>query len=202
MDMNAMNNISYGLYVIMAREGDKDNGMICNTVAQVTSSPNRISVTLNKSGYTHDMILRTGVFNACILTESAGFYLFQHYGFQSGRDVNKVAGQMPRGENGVCYLNDSANAYLSGKVVQTVDLGTHTMFIADVTDAVVLSKEPSVTYSYYHANIKPKPQPKAEEAGPTKWVCQICGYVYEGDELPADFVCPVCKHPASDFKKM
>ena len=199
MDMNAMNKISYGLYVIFAREGEKDNGCICNTAAQVTSTPNRVSVTLNKSGYTHDMILRTGEFNVSVLSEDADFSVFTHYGFKSGRDTDKIVGPMPRSENGLCYLEMSANAYLSCRVVSTVDLGTHTMFIADVTGGEVLSDTPSATYAYYHSHIKPKPQEKKTEE--TVWVCDICGYEYVGEEVPEDFVCPICKHGKADFKR-
>ena len=178
MDMNAMNKISYGLYVIFAREGEKDNGCICNTAAQVTSTPNRVSVTLNKSGYTHDMILRTGEFNVSVLSEDADFSVFTHYGFKSGRDTDKIAGPVPRSENGLCYLEMSTNAYLSCRVV---------------------SDTPSATYAYYHSHIKPKPQEKKTEE--TVWVCDICGYEYVGEEVPEDFVCPICKHGKADFKR-
>ncbi len=194
----ALFKLSYGLFVISAREGDKDNGCIINTAQQVTSEPNRISVTVNKQNYTHDMILRTGEFNLSVLSQDAVFWVFQHYGFQSGRDVEKFA-SIPeaRTENGIRFVEGCSNAVICGKVISTVDLGTHTLFVADVTEAKILSKEPSMTYQYYFDHVKPKPQP--EEKG--KWVCKICNYVYEGDELPADFICPWCKHPASDFEK-
>ena len=200
MNNNAMFSISYGLYILTAREGEKDNGCVINTLLQVTSSPNRISITVNKQNYTHDMILRTGRFNVSMLSNEAPFEVFRHYGFQSGRDVDKIVGQPPRAANGIAYLMGVTNAYLSGQVVQTIDLGTHTQFIADVTDGEVLSGEPSMTYAYYHANVKPKPQPQPEVK--TGWRCKISGYIYEGDPLPADFVCPICKHGAVDFEKI
>ena len=192
--------LSYGLFVLTAKDGGKDNGCIINTVQQVTSTPNRISIAVNKQNYTHDMILKTGIFNVSVLTEETPFEVFKHFGFQSGRDVDKFASctEDVRSENGLKYLPKYCNAVMSGKVIQTVDCGTHTLFIADVTFAQVLSDAPSVTYEYYFANIKPKPQ-KSEKK---KYVCKICGYVYEGDELPADFVCPLCKHGAEDFELM
>lgn len=198
MDMNSMNKLTYGLYVVFAREGNKDNGCICNTVAQVTSTPNRVSLTLNKSGYTHDMILRTGSFNVSTLSEDADFNVFKHYGFQSGRSMDKVVEPMPRSKNGLCYLETVANAFISCKVDSTVDLGTHTMFIADVTDGKVLSDAQSITYAYYHSNIKPKPEENRSQEN--VWICDICGYEYVGDELPDDFVCPICKHGKADFR--
>ena len=192
--------LSYGLFVLTAREGEKDNGCIINTVTQITDSPKRISIAVNKANYTHDMILRTGEFNVSILTESVPFQVFQHYGFQSGRDTNKVTGTEARSANGLLYLPEHTNAFLSGHVIASEDWGTHTLFIAEVTDARVLSDEPSVTYSYYFAHIKPKPQPQQEKK--RGWVCKICGYFYEGDELPADFVCPLCKHGPEDFERV
>lgn len=200
MDKKAMYNLSYGLFVLTAKEGEKDNGCIVNTVAQVTTSPNRISVAVNKANYTHDMILRTGVFNASILSTDAPFWLFEHFGFKTGREEEKIKGypNQSRAENQVVYIDKFANAYISGKVVDTMDLGSHTLFIADVTDASVLSQVPSVTYSYYQSNIKPKPE-KTDKSG---WRCKVCGYVYEGDPLPEDFICPLCKHGADDFEKI
>ena len=200
MDSSALYKLSYGLFVVTAREGDKDNGCIVNTVTQVTSTPERITVAINKANYTNEMISRTGIFNVSILTEGTPFDTFKQFGFQSGRDTDKMVGvNVSRSENGLIYLPDYSNACLSAKVVQTVDLGTHSLFIADLTDAIALSKDPSVTYAYYHANIKPKPENAAKKKG---WVCTICGYIYEGEELPADFTCPICKHPASDFKRL
>lgn len=196
----AMFQLSYGLFVLSAKDGKKDNGCIVNTVQQVTTSPNRILVAVNKGNYTHDMIMKTGEFNASILSEDADFDIFKHFGFQSGRDVNKMEGleDFDRAENGIIYLTKGPNAYISAKVVQTTDLGSHTLFLADVTDGDVLNNVPSVTYAYYHKNIKPQPQ----ETKKTGWRCKICGYIYEGEELPADFICPICKHGAEDFEKI
>ncbi len=191
--------LSYGLFVLTARDGEKNNGCIVNTVFQVTDNPFKISVTVNKNNYTHDMIKKTGVFNVSVLTESVPFSVFQHYGFKSGRDTEKInSSTMPRSENGVVYLSAFTNAFMSAKVVEETDCGTHTMFIAEVTEAQTLSDERSVTYQYYFDNIKPKPQPQKKKG----FVCQICGYVYEGDELPEDFVCPICKHSADAFKPL
>ena len=199
MNPNAMFSISYGLYVLTAREGSRDNGCIINTLLQVTSTPNRVSVTVNKQNYTHDMILRTGVFNVSMLSTEAPFEVFRHYGFQSGRAAEKIVGEPPRASNGVAYVAGVTNAYLSCRVVQTIDLGTHTQLIADVVDGEVLSAAPSMTYADYHANVKPKP--RTEPAGKAGWRCSICGYLYEGDPLPEDFVCPICKHGAADFER-
>ena len=198
MDKNALFKLSYGLFVLTAKQDGKDNGCIINTVQQVTSDPMRISVTVNKANLTHDMVLSTGEFNVSVLTEDAVFWIFQHYGFQSGRDVDKFA-NLPesRTANGIRFVEGCTNAVLSGKVIQTVDCGTHTLFIADVTEAKVLDSAPSVTYQYYFDHIKPKPEPAQQG----KWVCKICGYVYEGDTLPPDFICPWCKHGVEDFEK-
>lgn len=200
MDKKAMYRLSYGLFVVTAKEGEKDNGCITNTAGQVTSTPNRISLTVNKENYTHDMIRNTGLFNVSVITEKASFELFRHFGFQSGRDTDKFAGftDAVRSENGLYYITKGTNAWLSAKVINTIDLGTHTMFIADVTDGQVLSADGSATYAYYQAHIKPAPE-KSEKKG---FRCKICGYIYEGDELPTDFICPVCKHGADDFERM
>ena len=201
VEQNALFNLSYGLFVLTAREGDKDNGCIINTVTQVTDSPKRISIAVNKANLTHDMVKNTGLFNVTVLSREAPFALFQHYGFQSGRNVDKFEGaQMPRSRSGLCYVEGCSNAFISGKVIQTVDCGTHTLFIADVTEAKVLSAAPSMTYAYYFANVKPKPQPQPQRK--KGFVCRICGYVYEGDTLPPDFVCPLCKHGAEDFEPL
>ncbi len=200
VESNAMFKLSYGLFVLTARDGAKDNGCIINTAQQLTSAPMRISITVNKVNYTHDMIEKTGAFNISVLTEGAPFGLFKQYGFQSGRTADKLSGGEPRTENGIAYLSEHANAVISGKVISTVDCGTHTLFIADVTEAHVLSAEPSVTYAYYFAHIKPKPQPAAEKK--KGFVCKICGYVYEGETLPPDFICPLCKHGAEDFEPL
>lgn len=198
IDKTSVFNFSYGLFVLTAREGDKDNGCIINTAQQLTSEPLCISIAVNKSNYTHDMIKNTGVFNLSILTEDAPFALFKHYGFQSGRDVNKIGDNLPRAENGVAYLSNFANTLISGRVINTIDCGTHTLFIAEITQAEKLSDKKSVTYQYYFEHIKPKPE-KAKKKG---YVCEICGYVYEGGELPEDFVCPICKHGADAFKPL
>ena len=197
MDNTAFFKLSYGLFVVTAHEGDKDNGCITNTVVQQTTTPNRISVTINKNNLTHDMILRTGVFNVSVLSEGSSFDTFKHWGFQSGKDVDKTVGiTFYRLENGVIYIVEGVNAVLSAKVEQAIDLGTHTLFIAEVTDAFSTDETPSATYAYYHKSIKPAPA-AAKKKG---WICSICGYIYEGETLPADFTCPLCKHPASDFK--
>ena len=198
MDNSALFKLSYGLFVLTARQDGKDNGCIINTVMQITDTPKRIQIAVNKENYTHDLIAATGQFNVSVLSEEAVFWVFQHYGFQSGRDVDKFA-NIPeaRTENGIRYIQGCTNAVISGKVFQSIDCGTHTLFLADVTDAKVLSDAPSMTYQYYFDQVKPKPQP----AEKTKWVCKICSYVYEGETLPADFVCPWCKHGAEDFEK-
>ena len=202
VDQNALFSLSYGLYVVTAAEGEKHNGCIINTAMQLTDTPKRISITVNKANYTHDMILRTKKFNLSVLGQSAPFALFQHFGFRSGRDSEKFDGkyEVRASENGLTYLNQFANAFISGKVIQTVDCGTHTLFVADVTEAHMLDAEPSMTYAYYFDHVKPKPQP-AEDNKPG-WVCKICGYVYEGEELPADYVCPLCKHGPEDFERL
>ena len=197
MDNSAFFKLSYGLFVVTAHEEGKDNGCITNTVVQQTTTPNRISVTINKNNYTHDMIMRTGVFNVSVLSEEAKFDVFKNWGFQSGKDVDKTLGiTFFRLENGVIYVIDGVNAVICAKVEQTIDLGTHTLFIAEVTDAFPTDKTPSATYAYYHSNIKPAPQPVKKKG----WICTVCGYIYEGETLPLDFICPLCKHPASDFK--
>lgn len=193
-----MRNISYGLFILTARDGDKLNGCVTNTLQQVTTSPNRITITVNKENYTHDMLLKTGEFNVSILSEDAKFDTFKHFGFQTGREVNKFENyQSPLSKNDIPYIIDGTNGYISAKVIHSIDLGSHTLFLADVTDGQSLSDVPSATYEYYHNNIKEKPDNSS-----SGWVCKICGYVYPNDDLPADFICPLCKHPASDFEKM
>ena len=199
--MSAMFKLSYGLFVVTARDSEKDNGCVTNTVQQVTATPNRISLALNKQNYTHDMILKTAQFNVSIISEAANFELFRHFGFASGRNTDKFAAytDFARADNGVTYITKGINAVLCARVVQTVDLGTHTLFIADVAEEKTLSDDASATYSYYFEHIKPKPEAQPAKKG---WRCKICGYVYEGDPLPADFVCPLCLHPASDFEPL
>ena len=197
-----MRNLSYGLFVLTARDGDKENGCIINTASQVTAEPNRITIAVNKANFTHDMIKKTGVFNLSVLSEDATFDTFKQFGFQSGRDTDKFAGfaDAKRSANGLYYLTKGTNALISGRVIDTKEFETHTLFIAEVTECRVLSDEASVTYAYYFEHIKPKPQLFEEKK--EGWVCKICGYVYEGAELPEDFICPLCKHPASDFEKL
>lgn len=200
MDPSAFFKLSYGLFVLTAKDGAKDNGCIINTVLQVTDTPKRILIAVNKANYTHDMIQKTGVFNVSVLTTDVPFKVFQQFGFQSGRDVDKFAGDAEaRTANGLRYIPEYSNAVLSGKVINSYDYDTHTVFVADVTEAVTLSNVPSVTYQYYFDHIKPKPQPTTEKKG---FVCKICGYIYEGDELPADYICPLCKHGAEDFERL
>ena len=201
VEQNAMFSLSYGLFVLTARDGAKDNGCIINTVTQLTDSPKRISIAVNKANLTHDMIVKTGEFNVSVLSNDAPFALFQHYGFQSGRNTDKFAGiqGMARSTNGIYYIPYCTSAFLSAKVTQTVEFETHTLFIADVTEAKLLSNVPSMTYAYYFANVKPKPAVLQKQTG---WVCKICGWVYEGEELPPDIVCPLCKHGAADFERL
>jgi flavorubredoxin/flavin reductase (DIM6/NTAB) family NADH-FMN oxidoreductase RutF/rubredoxin len=201
VEQNAMFSLSYGLFVLTARDGAKDNGCIINTVTQLTDSPKRISIAVNKANLTHDMIVKTGEFNVSVLSNDAPFALFQHYGFQSGRNTDKFAGVqgMARSTNGIYYIPYCTSAFLSAKVTQTVEFETHTLFIADVTEAKLLSNVPSMTYAYYFANVKPKPAALQKQTG---WVCKICGWVYEGEELPPDIVCPLCKHGAADFERL
>ena len=200
MDKKAMYNLTYGLFILTARDGEKDNGCIINTACQVTTEPNRITICVNKDNFTHDIILKTGIFNISMLTEKSQFETYKHWGFRSGRNTDKV---LPidyiRADNGVIYIKDECNAYISCKVVSSTDLGTHTLFLADVTDGAVFNNDPSVTYAFYQKNIKVSQASKA----PAKkgWICTVCGYVYEGEELPADFVCPWCNHDASYFEK-
>lgn len=204
MDNQALFKLSYGLFVLTARDGEKDNGCIINTAIQAASTPNQLSICVNKANYTHDMIVKTGIFTVSILTQKASFDIFKRFGFASGRDVDKFAdyAECKRGENSVYYITEAINAYISVKVSKTEDLGSHTMFVGEITDMEVLSEEPSVTYAYYFQHIKPKPEASASPSGNTVWRCKICGYEYEGEEIPEDYICPICKHPASDFEKV
>ncbi len=195
----ALFDISYGLFVLSAKQSERDNACIINTVIQATSTPLRVTFTVNKGNLTHDMVLQTGLFNLSILTENSKFDLYQRFGLQSGHDADKFAGftAFERSVNGLTYMTEGVNALLSGKVISTLDCGTHTLFLADLTEARKLSKEPSVTYAYYRQNIKPKPSAEAQKK--KGWLCTVCGYIYEGEELPPDFICPVCKHGAEVF---
>jgi len=200
-----MYRLTYGLFVLTARENNRDNGCITNTAIQVTSDPVRLTIAVNKSNYTHDMIFRTKKFNLSMLSEDADFPIFERFGYQSGRDADKFGdfSDYTRSENGLVYLTKGTNAFLSGEVEQTFDLGTHTLFIAKVTDMEVLSAADSMSYFYYQDHVKPKPnKAKDTDGNQTVWRCKICGYEYVGDEMPEDFVCPICKHPASDFEKV
>ena len=205
MNKKAMYKLSYGLFVLTAREGEKDNGCIINTAIQAASTPNQMSICVNKANYTHDMIMRTGAFTVSVISQKATFELFRHFGFQTGREVDKFADftACDRGANDIYYITEGCNAYISVKVDKTEDIGSHTMFIGEITDMEVLSEDASATYEYYMNHIKPKPQ-EAEitKDGQTIWRCSICGYEYVGEELPEDFICPLCKHPASDFEKV
>ena len=205
MDKKAMYKLSYGLFVLTAKEGEKDNGCIINTAIQAASTPNQMSICVNKANYTHDMIMRTGEFTVSVISQIASFDLFKHFGFQTGREVNKFSDftACDRGQNGIYYITEGTNAYISVKVAKTEDLGSHTMFIGEITDMEVLSGDASATYEYYMNYIKPKPQEVGKtEDGQTIWRCTICGYEYVGEELPEDFICPLCKHSASDFEKV
>lgn len=202
MNKKAMYNLTYGLFVLTTKLGERSQGCIINTAMQVTTSPNRITITVNKQNLTHSVLMHTKTFNISVLSEEANFEIFKHFGFQSGRDVDKLA-DYPYAKdapNGMPYITKGTNAYISGKVIDTLDLGTHTMFIADVTDGEVLSDVPSATYAYYQSNIKPKPE--KNESTKKGYRCKVCGYIYEGDELPEDFICPICKHGADDFEKI
>ncbi len=205
MDPKAMQKLSYGLFVLTAKTGEKLNGCITNTAIQVTTEPNQIAFAVNKANLTHDMVKESGRFVISIISEKAEFSLFKHFGFQSGRNVDKFADfdSYKLTESGIPYITAGINAYLEGEVVSASDLGTHTLFVCKVTDMEVLTEDASATYAYYHANIKPKPQEvKKTEEGKVIWRCTICGYEYEGDPIPDDFICPWCKHPASDFERV
>ena len=198
MDNKALYKIGYGLYVVTSSDGVKDNGMICNTVTQVASDPLLISVSINKANFSHDIIKKTGKMNVHAISEVAPFELFKRFGFVSGRDVDKFNHDlMVRTDNGLPLVTTYTNSVICLNVRDYVDLGSHGLFICTVEDAKVFSDKETMSYAFYQKNVKPKTQPKKKG-----YVCKICGYVYEGDELPEDFVCPICKHPASDFEKI
>lgn len=205
IEKEAMYKISYGLFMLTTTDGEKQNGCIVNTVSMLTDNPKRIVLFVNKANYTEELLRKTGIFNISILTEKTPFDFFRQFGFVSGRDVDKFAGkEYPTTENGLNYVAEYSNAVLSAKISDYYDYGTHTLFVAEVTAAKTLSSEKSVTYEYYQSNIKPKitasaPTAKAAKK-PKAWVCKICGYTHEEEELPPDFVCPWCKHPAEDFE--
>lgn len=199
---DAMFNLEYGLFILTAHEEGKDNGCITNSVMQISSgTPQTIAVSVNKQNYTHDMITRTKLLNVNILTTEVPMEVIKHFGFQSGRNIDKFENcqHLFRTENGLMYIPVYTNSVISGKVVNIIDCGTHSLFIADVTEKKTISDAPSATYTYYQQNIKPKP---AAPAAKTSWRCEVCGYVYEGEELPKDFVCPLCKHGVEDFVKV
>ena len=198
-DLSALFKIGYGLYVVTSNDGKRDNGLIVNTVTQVTNSPNRIAVAINKENYSHHVIRQTGVMNINCLSEDAPFSVFETFGFVSGRNADKFANCTPlRADNGLVFLPRYINAFMSLRVEQYVDLGTHGLFICSITEARVISDAPSITYAYYQEHVKPKP----ETEGKKGFVCKVCGYVYEGDTLPEDFICPLCKHGAADFEEI
>ena len=199
LDPKALFQISYGLYVVTSNDGKRDNGLIVNTVMQITNSPDRVAVAINKKNYSHDVIKETGKMNVNCLTTEAPFAVFETFGFRSGRDVDKFADCSPRkSDNGLVVLPRYINAFLSLEVESYVDVDTHGLFLCRVVESEVLSTLPAMTYTYYQENVKPRPAP-AKKKG---YVCKICGYVYEGDPLPEDFICPICKHPASDFEPL
>ncbi len=196
--MSALFNIGYGLYVITSNDGKRDNGMIGNTVAQVASNPTRIMVSINKQNYSHDVIKETGIMNVNCLSVDAPFSVFENFGFKSGRDSEKFAdGVAKRSANGLAVLPKYVNACISLEVSQYIDMDSHGVFICTVTEELELGEKETMTYTYYQNHVKPKPNTGGSKKG---WVCKICGWVYEGEELPEDLICPLCKHPASDFE--
>ncbi|MBE6638283.1 MAG: flavin reductase [Ruminococcaceae bacterium] len=200
MDNKALYNLSYGVYLLTANENGKDNGCIINTAVQIAENPARISISVIKGNLTCDMILNTGKFNLSALDNTVTFDLIRRFGMQSGRNTDKFEGMRTvfRSENGILYLAESTNMYLSCKVIEHMDLGSHILFIAELTDAIVMENTPSLTYAQYHAEVKPKP--KAPETEKKQYVCTICGYVYEGDEIPEDYLCPLCQHGKEYFE--
>ncbi|MDO4198319.1 MAG: flavin reductase [Erysipelotrichaceae bacterium] len=198
-DLNALFNIGYGLYVVTCSDGRRDNGLIVNTVTQITNSPNRVAVCINKQNYSHHVIQQSGMMNVNCLSVDAPFSVFEKFGFQSGRTVNKFEGDtLTRSDNGLVFLTKYVNAFMSLKVEQYIDMETHGMFICTVSEARVLSDKETMTYTYYQNNVKPKPATEGKKG----YVCKVCGYVYEGDELPEDYICPLCKHGAADFEEI
>lgn len=200
MDTSVMFKLGYGLYVLTAKDDAKDNGCIINTVMQVTSEPLQIAIAVNKKNYTNEMIQKTRKFNLSILSEKADFDIYKHFGYQSGREVDKFASfaDAKRSPNGVLYVTKGTNAYMSAYVQQEVDLGTHSLFIAQLVAAESLSDDKSATYDYYQNFVKPKQENVVKKG----WICKICGYIYEGENLPADYICPICKHGAIDFERL
>ena len=201
MDEQALMKISYGLFVLSVREDGRDNACIINTLSQIANKPNCVSVAVSKKTLTHEMLLRTGIFCASVLTNDAPFSLFQHFGMQSGRDADKLSAylhQAGRDPSGLMHLTVHTNAFVTGRVLHTLDFQSHTLFIADPIHGEILSQQPSLTYEDYYRHVKPKPGPSKK----TGWRCRVCGYVYEGEELPEGFICPWCKHGAADFERL
>ena len=199
MDTKALFKIGYGLYVLTAQD-EKDNGCIINTVMQVTSNPLQVAIALNKKNYTNEMIQKTRKFNLSILSEKADFSIYEHFGYKSGRDTDKFATfcDVKRSPNGLLYITKGTNAYLSAYVQNEIDLGTHSLFIGQLVASENLNDDKSATYDYYQNSVKPKPENTVKKG----WRCKICGYIYEGENLPADYICPICKHGAVDFEKL
>ena len=199
MDTKALFKIGYGLYVLTAQD-EKDNGCIINTVMQVTSNPLQVAIALNKKNYTNEMIQKTRKFNLSILSEKADFSIYEHFGYKSGRDTDKFATlcDVKRSPNGLLYITKGTNAYMSAYVQHEMDLGTHSLFIGQLVAIENLNDDKSATYDYYQNNVKPKTENTVKKG----WRCKICGYIYEGDELPVDYICPICKHGAIDFEKL
>lgn len=204
MDQEVLYKLSYGLFVLTSAASGQESGCIINTAVQVTNEPNRTSIAVNQSSFTHDLVKESGRFNLSVLSEAASFDTFKHFGLQSGREVDKFAGypMCQRSANGLYYITAGTNSFLSATVERAIDLGTHTLFLAGVDDLGLLSNTPSATYTYYQAHIKPQPQKPDTPVGKTVWRCKVCGYIYEGEQLPEDFICPLCKHPAADFEKV
>lgn len=201
MDEQALTKISYGLFLLSVRESEKDNACIVNTLSQIANRPNCVCVSVGKKSLTHEMLLRTGLFSASILSQDAPFSLFQHFGMQSGRNTDKFSAflhQTERGPSGLLHLTAYTSAYVTGRVLHTLDFQSHTLFIAEPVEAGILSRQPPLTYADYYAHVKPKPEPARE----TGWRCRVCGYVYPGGELPPDFICPWCGHGTVDFERI
>ena len=216
MDNNTMFKLSYGVYVVTAKDGNEHNGCIINTATQIVQTPNTMIVALNKGNHTHDMLKKTKKLCLSVLSTKAGPEIFERFGFQSGRDVNKFEDydKVKGASNDLLYINEGTNAYICGDIENVLDYGTHSMFVVKVTDAQILSEDESMTYAYYHEHVKPEltrrynermgkkddASEKKDGAKTKKWVCKVCGYVYEGDALPKDYICPLCKHGAEDFE--
>lgn len=205
MDKTAFYKLTYGLFILTAKDEEKDNGCLINTAIQAAFTPPQISICVNKANFTHDMIMKTGEFTVSVLSEDADYDLYKHFGFKTGKDIDKFADfkDCKRGANGIYYITKGTNAFISVKVDKTVNLGSHTMFIGMITDMASLNERPSATYDYYLKRVKPQPPiSNKPEEDRIIWRCRICGYEYEGENIPEDFICPVCKHPASDFEKV